>query len=100
MLPATDGDKTNFILKDGVFKKVSTANKEIAAGKAYLQLPTSSADEARDIIFSFEDETTGVGNLTPALSKGEGVVYDLMGRKVENAAKGLYIVKGKKVIVK
>ncbi|WP_162164157.1 leucine-rich repeat domain-containing protein [Xylanibacter brevis] len=100
VLPATDGDKTNFILKDGVFKKVSTANKEIAAGKAYLQLPTSSADEARDIIFTFDDETTGIGNLTPALSKGEGVVYDLMGRKVENAAKGLYIVKGKKVIVK
>ena len=45
-------------------------------------------------------ETTGIG-LTPALSEGEGVVYDLQGRKVSSKTlKGLYIVNGKKNIIK
>ena len=38
-------------------------------------------------------------NLTPALSEGEGVWYDLQGRKVEKPnRKGIYIHNGKKVI--
>ena len=38
-------------------------------------------------------------SLTPALSKGEGVIYDLSGRKVNSQLqKGIYIVNGKKVI--
>lgn len=46
------------------------------------------------------DETTGIKNLTPALSEGEGV-YNLQGQKVENLKKGnLYIKNGKKVIMK
>ena len=45
-------------------------------------------------------ETTGIG-LTPALSEGEGVVYDLGGRKVNTQLKkGLYIVNGKKNTIK
>ena len=46
------------------------------------------------------DETTGIG-LTPALSEGEGVVYDLQGRKVNRKTlKGLYILDGKKSVKK
>ncbi|MBQ1909186.1 MAG: hypothetical protein II170_04540 [Bacteroidaceae bacterium] len=30
----------------------------------------------------------------------EAAVYDLTGRRVQNAAKGLYIIKGRKVLVK
>ncbi len=43
------------------------------------------------------EETTSVKNLTPALSKGEGGVYDLLGRRVSRSQlkKGLYIVNGK-----
>ncbi len=47
---------------------------------------------------------TGIESLTPApSSKGEGNVYDLSGRKVSESSvlpKGVYIVNGKKVIVK
>ena len=39
----------------------------------------------------------------PTLSKGEGepaAVYDLSGRRVEKARKGIFIINGKKVAVK
>ena len=41
---------------------------------------------------------TGVGQLT--IDNGQWTIYDLMGRKVENPAKGIYIVGGKKTVVR
>ena len=105
----TDGDYTNFILANGDkygigFYTLSEAG-EIAAGKAYLQLPTAVVPAARGIKFVFDDEegvVTAVENLTPTLSEGMTVVYNLNGQRVADASlkKGLYIVSGKKVLVK
>ena len=70
----------------------------ITAGKAYLKV---SGENARQFIgFGDGNETTGIDSLTPALSKGEGVYYDLQGRRVAQPTKGLYIVNGKKVFIK
>ena len=39
-----------------------------------------------------------VMNLSPALSKGEEVFYDLNGRRVAKPTKGIFIMNGKKVV--
>ena len=67
----------------------------VHAGKAYLQLPASAS--VRQFI-GFGDAATSIDNLTPALSNGEGVYYDLQGRRVAQPTKGLYVVNGKKVV--
>jgi len=69
------------------------AGGSLTSGKIYLQ-PASSARE----FLGFGD-VTGIENLTPALSQGEGAWYDLQGRRVAQPTKGLYIVNGRKVIV-
>ena len=48
------------------------------------------------------DVPTGIRNLTPALSEGEGVWYTLDGRKLngEPKTKGIYIRNGKKTVIK
>lgn len=48
------------------------------------------------------DQPTGIRNLTPALSEGEGVWYSLDGRRLtgEPQQKGIYIKNGKKIIIK
>ena len=99
----TDGSNTNFILANGTngigFYAVSSSG-ELAAGKAYLQLPTSAA-QAKSVKMVFEDETTGiVENYEFENKNNDGTVYDLMGRKVKNMTKGMYIMNGKKVIIK
>ena len=106
-LSTTSGGNTNFILvPDGAgsvkFAKSSgNAEKPLAANKAYLQVPTGDLS-GHELTISFADsETTGIGNLTPGLSQGEGVCFDLQGRKLSGKpTKGLYIVNGKKVIIK
>lgn len=96
----TDVGNTNFILKDGVFKKVSASNNTLAAGKAYLQLPNTSS--AREISFIFDDETTGIS--ATLYDKGQmtndKAIYNLNGQRVAQPTKGMYIINGNKVIVK
>ena len=48
-----------------------------------------------------DDETTGIERLTPTLSEGNGVIYNLQGQRVTNIQKGqVYIMNGKKFLAK
>ena len=69
----------------------------IGANKAYLAVPASVAGARSG--FAFDDETTGISNVNVNLNDNENC-YDLQGRKVSKLGKGLYIVNGKKVVIK
>jgi hypothetical protein len=72
------------------------AKKTLAANKAYLNIPTSSA---RFLVFNFdEDNETAIESIGSEDGNMKEEIYDLVGRRVQNAQKGLYIVNGKKVI--
>lgn len=96
----TDGDYTNFILADGThgvnFYAISSTGN-ISGGKAYLQLPTSEISSSRGFTL-VEDGKTAIRNNNT--DSQEAVFYDLQGRRVSRPVKGLYIVNGKKVLVK
>ena len=69
------------------------------AGKAYL--PASAAPSAaRFLVFSFGDDMeTGITETENGNVKTENdEVYDLAGRRVQGAQKGIFIVNGKKVV--
>ena len=75
--------------------------KTIGEGKSYLLLSGTGAKDVEFLSFVFgdeESETTGIKAVVNEQAR-EGV-YDLQGRKVTNPTKGLYIVNGKKVIIK
>ena len=84
--------------KNGVGFYLLQEGDALAADKAYLKVSNSGARQF--IGFGDDNETTGIDSLTPALSKGEEVYYDLQGRRVAQPTKGLYVVNGKKVIIK
>lgn len=70
------------------------------ANKAYLAVK-GMLSQMRG--FSFESMTTNINNVVANTNNSKNaVIYDLNGRRVNslNAAKGVYIVNGKKVIVK
>ena len=104
----TEGSYTNLILANGVngigFYTLSKTG-EIAAGKAYLQIPTSAlpAAGARSINLLFEDEedneTTGVNDIRNKMEDNRSSIYSLSGQRVGKPAKGLYIKNGKKIMV-
>ena len=89
-------DNAYYGLSGNKFVKVNAGT--VPAGKALL--PATEVSSARELTFVFEDsETTGVENVNRETITNNQF-FDLSGRKVANPAKGLYIVNGKKVIIK
>ena len=88
----------DYILSDGLFYHASAG--VLPEGKAYLHLTEAPASgDARELVMSFGDEATGIDSVTrDALTNGK--VYNLQGQEVKNAQKGIFIVNGKKVVLK
>lgn len=95
-----EGDGTHIFAlgkKSGVvgFVRVKDGVK-IPAGKAYLNIATPPA--ARDFI-GFDEEVTGVETVKQN-AKADNQFFNLAGQRVAQPTKGLYIVNGKKVVIK
>lgn len=87
-----------YILKDGVFQPSSGG--DLPAGKAYLNIAVPAGAPA--LTLNFGDLTpTGIDaslkNKEELIKEG---VFNLAGQRVMNPTKGLYIVSGRKVVIK
>ena len=83
------------------FYKLNNTVTTIPGNKAFLVLTNSEA-QAKGFVLEFEDGgTTGIETIENSKNSTEdGVYYDLQGRRVENPTRGVYIVNGKKVVIK
>ena len=72
----------------------------IKAFRAYFIVPSNSTTTARQFVLNFgDDETTGIANVNA--NDNDNRYFNLNGQRVDKPAKGgLYISKGKKVIIK
>ncbi len=78
---------------EGVVGFYDWAGTSLVANRAYI--PAATAAGVRALLF--DNTTTGVNAAT--LNNASQKVFDLQGRRVEKAQKGLYIVNGKKVVL-
>lgn len=89
----------NYKMSNGVgFYKLSSTGY-ISANKAYL-VYNNAANGTAQAFFAFDSAVTGVEVNKADANEDEHKVYDLQGRRVAKPANGLYIVNGKKVIMK
>ena len=78
-----------------------TTSGTLAANKAYLKLAADASPARLSIGFNDDDsETTGVLDVQKHTTQSDNVYYNLHGMQVDKPTKGLYIMNGKKVIVK
>lgn len=120
-IPSENADATNYYLYDNVLYPVKDHSVNLSSGLAYVVFPaatrilfeqpddTAQAGAKITYFFCDENETTGIEeiDMTPAsVCKAQQNVYSLDGQlvhkglSVEGLAKGIYIVNGKKVIIK
>ena len=83
------------------FYKLNSTVTSVPGNKAFLVL-TSTEAQAKSFVLSFDDgETTGIETINVEKNATEdGVYYDLQGRRVEHPTRGIYILNGKKVVIK
>ena len=83
-----------YILYNGAFYSNEAGN--LPAGKAYL--PASTVNGAREMSIVFDSEPTAIA--APKASTRHTDIYNLQGQIVNTPSKGVYVVEGKKVVVK
>jgi hypothetical protein len=80
----------------------STVN--VGANKAYIdmsQIVNQSSEAKNRITIDFGNaETTGIKSVNDIEALNSGKMYDLSGREVTNPTSGIYIMGGKKIIIK
>ena len=101
VLENTEVSAGSFVLMNGTqgvgFYKAASAFT-VGANTAYIEALADG--EARSFIgFNFGGETTAIEGIA-TVKENNGEVYNLQGQRVVKATKGLYIVNGKKVLLK
>ena len=90
----TDGTNV-FLGTDNVLYKPAAGSNTLKGIRAYFEIPSGAS--AR-ISIDDSDEATGIKTLKSNVD--ENKVYNLHGQQVSRTAKGLYIINGKKIILK
>lgn len=88
-----------FSKKDNVagFYKPNSGITTLAANKAYIMAPTNEGA----LVLNFAGgEVTDINQATINATEANAPIYDLTGRRVAKAVKGIYVKNGKKFIVK
>ena len=99
-LPANNGSNYNYVLTTDGFKH-SSGSGTLAANKAFLRTTTNvTTPGAPGFTLDFGTGTTGITEIEKSVNAGNEAVFNLNGQRVAQPKKGLYIVNGKKVIIK
>lgn len=100
-ITAPQGDNF-YVLSGNKLYYTTGATVNVGANKAYIDKSkiVNKGGEAKAFIDFDELEATGIDAVDTAKTLKGGKFYDLSGREVANPTRGLYIVNGKKVLIK
>lgn len=95
---STTAPVDSYVFSGNQLRKVTADNVTVKPFRAYLTY--SGATPANELEFILDGDATGIAEVRGQMEDGRCDYYDLQGRKVAQPTKGLYIVNGRKVIVK
>ena len=104
-------DHAYILQADGLFHKVTSNNPSVTVPAYRAYISYNSHEGAKPLSIVFDGETTGIGGTTDGATDGaaDGAVYNLQGQRVADRLDdsvrrqipaGVYIVNGRKVVVK
>ena len=98
-IEGVDAENVLFLAAENKLKNPSGIPAYMKGFRAYFVL--TGANAAREFVLDLGDETTGIADVRGQKEDARGDYYDLQGRRVNGAAqKGVYIVNGKKTVIK
>ena len=101
--PANDGAIAYMIEKNGKFVGITTGSSMTVEANVETDKLTIRAANGRGG-FGEAKQVTGTGTsiqaVNAAIERGEQVIFNLAGQRVNKATKGMYIINGKKVVIK
>lgn len=77
------------------FYLVQDVQPKVKPFRAFIHEQSSNV---KSIKILFDGETTGISNIDTDSNAANDIIYDLSGRRVNKAHKGVYIINGKKIV--
>lgn len=81
-----------------VFAETNINTARVDRVHAYLDLHNTNA--RRRLAISFDDDSENTTGIDTIEIKEQGIIYNLRGQRVQKPTKGVYIINGKKMIIK
>ncbi len=100
-LKTENGAEAIYVLRGNNFVRATSGT--LPARHCYIFKPSGGVSAPSQLIISFEgvNNTTDIGSVeNESLEIGNEKIYDLSGRQVKTPDKGVYIMNGKKIIIK
>ena len=101
--PANDGAIAYMIEKNGEFVGITTSSSMTVEANAETDKLTIRAANARGGFGEAKQVAytgTSIQAINAAIERGEQVIFNLAGQRVNKTTKGMYIINGKKMVVK
>ncbi|MDO4994049.1 MAG: tyrosine-protein phosphatase [Bacteroidales bacterium] len=97
---AVEAGHTSYVLNVPAFYVADTTTPSLKSLHAYIVLDTPDDASTRGIIFFNGETPTGIEDVQSTKNNVQSTIYDLSGRRVAQPTKGLYIIDGKKVLMR
>ena len=97
---ASTVDEVIYVMQKGIFKKAMASTVSIPVHKAYAKIEGMPAGSKVEFSFSDDNTTNAIVTVDAEEKNADNAYYNLNGQRVNKPQQGVYIHKGKKIIIR
>ena len=98
-------DEGYYALGDGALVQAESSESNLSSYRWYLSITDrygkpKKVGRVKIAVFGLDEDTDGIEEMEGQTSETETAIYDISGRRIANPNRGIYIMNGKKYLVK
>ena len=97
---ASTVDEVIYVMQKGIFKKAMASTVSIPVHKAYAKIEGMPAGSKVEFSFSDDNTTNAIVTVDAEEKNADNAYYNLNGQRVNKPQQGIYIHKGKKIVIR
>ena len=93
-------DEVIYVMQGGIFKKAMASTVSLPVHKAYAKIEGMPAGSKVEFSFSDDNTTNAIVTIDAEEKNADNAYYNLNGQRVNKPQQGIYIHKGKKIVIR
>ena len=93
-------DEVIYVMQKGIFKKAMASTVSLPVHKAYAKIEGMPAGSKVEFSFSDDNTTNAIVTIDAEEKNADNAYYNLNGQRVNKPQQGIYIHKGKKIVIR
>lgn len=97
---ASTVDEVIYVMQKGIFKKAMASTVSLPVHKAYAKIEGMPAGSKVEFSFSDDNTTNAIVTIDAEEKNADNAYYNFNGQRVNKPQQGIYIHKGKKIVIR